>query len=615
MSKIETITANEARFPLASLTLSPLNPRQDVPEAEIAELAESIWTAGLIQSIAGLADGKGGAEIVAGGRRLRALQFLAAKHEDLATSRPELANPLVMLAADEATARIWANLENVARRDLNPAEEIRAYGKMEAAGSSAAMIARAFAVTEKHVYRRLALANLPAPVVDALAAGEINLSMAKCFTIATDETTALEVLERVKGRDMSDYHLKQLLQPQSIRSTDHRAQYLGLEAYQAAGGTISSDLFAEETLLTDVQLLSELCFAKLDAEAKDYAAANGFAWAEASTETGVYLYQLEQQGFIKLDRIEGVLTEEQAARYDELAAAFEAEALSEAESEEFAALDAITEGSYSDEQKAHSGVIFHLNHRGEVAKFEALVRKEDRAAAAAAGIIEDAKANADAPEKSPISQTLKDDLGRIVTGARQHALLRDPETLLALLAYQLSGRMGYRTALAIREDQVSNEPTQTQGYEVDPRVTAKKVDALNHFDADLVKDFKAFRKQGPEAIQAEIVNRIGALLTVSDKGLAAMLDKEAKTNVREVWTPTAANFFSRVGAPYMLALWQDLLGLKADHPTVTTFDKLKKGEKAEKLEKLFGDEATRAALGLTEKQIARIANWTPEGMI
>ena len=147
MAKHEVITATEARFPLAKLTLSAMNPRQEVPQAEVEELAESIWTAGLIQSIAGLVDTEGNAEIVAGGRRLRALKFLAEKHSDLASIRPELANPLVMLAPDATTARAWASLENVARRDLQPAEEIRAYGKMAEAGSVPSIIARAFAVT------------------------------------------------------------------------------------------------------------------------------------------------------------------------------------------------------------------------------------------------------------------------------------------------------------------------------------------------------------------------------------------------------------------------------------------------------------------------------------
>ena len=35
MAKIDTIAASEARFPLAMLTLSPMNPRQQVPQAEV----------------------------------------------------------------------------------------------------------------------------------------------------------------------------------------------------------------------------------------------------------------------------------------------------------------------------------------------------------------------------------------------------------------------------------------------------------------------------------------------------------------------------------------------------------------------------------------------------
>ena len=77
MTKQTDIIATEARFPLVNLTLSPLNPRQVVPDADVIELAQSIWDAGLIQSIAGFDLGDGTAEIVAGGRRLRALHFLA----------------------------------------------------------------------------------------------------------------------------------------------------------------------------------------------------------------------------------------------------------------------------------------------------------------------------------------------------------------------------------------------------------------------------------------------------------------------------------------------------------------------------------------------------------
>lgn len=259
MTRQTKITATEARFPLAKLTLSPLNPRQTVPQSDMIDLAESIWAAGLIQNIAGLADDKGGAGVVAGGRRLRALHYLAEQHPDMSETRPDLANPMVMLAPDRETAVAWANMENMARRDLHPAEEIRAYGKMQAAGKDAVAIACAFAVTERHVYRRLALASLPAPIIDALAAGEINLGMAACFTISDDEKLSLEVLERVRGEQWSDHQVKTLLKPDSVKGSDRRAIFVGEEAYKAAGGKIGGDLFAEETLFDTPDILDRLC--------------------------------------------------------------------------------------------------------------------------------------------------------------------------------------------------------------------------------------------------------------------------------------------------------------------------------------------------------------------
>lgn len=106
--------------------------------------------------------------------------------------------------------------------------------KWSAAGNPA-VIARAFAVTEKSVYRRLALAGLPEPVIDALAANEINLSAAACFTISADEARTLEVLEKCRGDNWSDYQIKKALKPDAVKETDRRAKFVGIEAYQAAG--------------------------------------------------------------------------------------------------------------------------------------------------------------------------------------------------------------------------------------------------------------------------------------------------------------------------------------------------------------------------------------------
>lgn len=615
MSKIDAITATEARFPLAALTLSPMNPRQTVAYSDVTELAESIWTAGLIQSLAGFADAAGHCEIVAGGRRLRALQYLAEVHPDMATTRPELANPVVMLAPDADTARTWATVENIARRDLDPAEEIRAYGKMAEAGSTPATIARAFAVTEKRVYRRLALAHLPAPVLDALAASEISLSMAQAFTICNDEALALEVLDRCRGESWSDYNLKQALKPDAVKSTDRRALFVGAEAYRDAGGTIGSDLFADTRYFEDAALLDRLFTEKLEAEALNIEDANGWKWAAPKpSEASFGWWDIDQGKMEQLRRQRGTFTEEQAARYDELAELAEAEAMDEAQQAELDALQATLEGDFTPEQKSLSGVVVYVDCQGHMQLVEGLVRPEDKAEARAAGLIASTARTEEADKpKSPISNALADDLKRAFTGARQHAALRDPDLLLALLSFQLTGKMGYRSAFGFRVEDVPNMPTtEAEGYALDARLTTPDARPADPWNADLVKAFRAFRKKGADHIMAELTRHMAAILSVSDKKLAAMIDKEVKADPREVWTPTAANFWGRVPGSYRCTVWCDLLGLKEDHPTATTFAKMKKADQCDRLEKLFTDPGFRTAQGVTEAQAERIGHWLPD---
>lgn len=621
MTKQTKITGTEARFPLAVLTLSDMNPRQNVSEQDIVDLAGSIWAAGLIQNIAGLADKQGKAEIVAGGRRLRALQYLAMQHPDMADTRPDLANPMVMLAPDAATAEVWANMENVARRDLHPAEEIRAYGKMETKGATAAIIARAFAVTENHVYRRLALANLAEPIIEALAAGEINLSMAACFTICDDEKHSLAVLEQVRpqrgvrGDHYSDHQLKNMLKPDSVKGSDRRAKFVGEEAYKEAGGRMGGDLFTEEALFDSPEILDGCFQVALEDAAKKVAEDQGWKWVEAIDRNYICTYSMGLEKFGRVYRIDGELSEYQAERYDELADLANGDALDDAGQTELATLQDIVDGDYTTDQKAHAGAFILVSHSGQLEINGGFIKPEHKRAAIEGGVLRASQHGSEtsAEPKSPISQKLADDLGRIATGARQHAALRDPEMILALLAFQLTGKSGYRRPFGLREDTVVNTPTtEAAGFAIDERLTTPASTPKDPWGSDLARGFRAFKAKGMEHITDELTRHLAALLTVDDEKLSDLIDKTVETNVREVWMPNAENFFSRVGGPYLNVLWRDLLDLAEDHPTATTFAKLKKAEKAAKLEALFCDEAVRSALNLTEKQAARIDAWLPE---
>lgn len=472
-------------------------------------------------------------------------------------------------------------------------------------------------VTEKHVYRRLKLASLHQDILDALAGDEINLSLAACFTISDDEEHSLKVLDHVRGNDFSEHQLKRMLKPDVAKPTDRRAIFVGRDAYLEAGGRITNDLFTEQSLFDDPETLQSCFVTALETAARELQSGEGWSWVEAIELPYFSSFDMNVEKFGRVYREEGILTKDEEARLDELQKQVEDPSLDDAQFDdihrEIEALEAIVEGDYTTEQKAVSGAYVYVDNNGSLRVAAGFIKPEQKADAIKAGVLQGSNhGSSQKKEKSPFSQTLVDDMNRVQTGATQHAMLRDPELLLDLLAYQLSHDLSYKAPLSINTPSVPNSPTTgKEGYTLDTRLTDNP--PRDMWDArDLGASFRAFRKKGPDHVRAELMRFLAAQYTGGDDKLGELARKATKPNVREVWTPTAANFFSRVGAKYLYALWIELLDLAPDHPSATTFDKLKKGDKANKLDALFNDKDTRSALNLTPAQEERIAAWVPE---
>jgi ParB family chromosome partitioning protein len=105
---------------------------------------------------------------------------------------------------------------------------------------------------------------------------------------------------------------------------------------------------------------------------------------------------------------------------------------------------------------------------------------------------------------------------------------------------------------------------------------------------------------------------LAALVDPVGDGLADLIDETIKLDVRSYWTPTAENTFGRVTSGYLDTLWQEFLGRSEDHPSVTTFKRLKKREKADRLEAMIGSREVQDAQGLSEAQRAVLAGWRPD---
>ena len=241
-----------------------------------------------------------------------------------------------------------------------------------------------------------------------------------------------------------------------------------------------------------------------------------------------------------------------------------------------------------------------------------LVKRADKKVAIEAGILKESMHNGKGKPKADYSQKLVDDLNAIKLGARQNAMVNKAEMLLDLLAFQLSGVTGYNQVLGMRFDHPRNQPETETGFSLDDRLTAPREVSYGRFDTDLGQEFVKFQAKGKKHRNAELSRHLAALLMGGDDALSAMIDVTSGANIRNVWTPTAENFFKRVNGAYLENLHQNMLGMKSDHKEVKVFAKLKKGEKATYLEKIFGDENTRKAVGLDADQIARIDAWLPD---
>lgn len=619
MTKQQTIQTNDAsavilQIPLEMLTLSDLNPRKAVSEAHIASLADSIERFGLIHNLAGLMDEDGKVGIVAGGCRLRAIQLIVERSKN----HPFATIP-VKLAANAAEAEDWASAENATREDMTPADEIRAFGRMKSRGASVPEIALAFAVTEARVYQRLALAGLPEPVLDALAAGEISLGTAKAFTLSDDETLTLGILDQVKGQAVSETAIKNALHPDAIKASDRRAKFVGIEAYEAEGGAVTRNLFSDEVFLASPALLDRLFAEKLETARADLIEAQGWAWADARRDSWFNYYDLDQMKLARIYPIEGELTEAEAEEYDELADLANSDVFDEDGEERLATLQAILDGDYSEDQKAHAGGIILVNGSGKLEMTAGLVRPEDKRAAIEAGVLQAPQSSKSDAPKSPYSQKLTADMQAIRLASVQAALLAKPELVLDLLGFGLSDASGsFESVFGIRLDRPTNVPSVEDGFTHELRLN-HGTDPSEYWQQgtrveDLSEALATFRESGKKTRNAKITEAITRTLPyhAGDPAFFNLIADEAGADIRKHWTPTAENFFSRVSAPYLIDLMCEFLDCDARDDRVVTFAKLKKAEKSEKMEKLVSDPTTQKLMGLTPEQKDKLDKWVPD---
>ena len=380
-------------IPLPRLALASENVRKTPPDAQAdAALKASIAAFGLLENLVVRPDepDEDGGErfaVVAGGRRLKAMQALV-EDKVFDADRPV---PCQVRSSDAEPGEV-SLAENVVRIAMHPADQVTAFAKLVEAGQSVSAIAARFGASERIVEQRLRLGNAAPELLDAYRADEIDLEVLKAFAVTTDRERQMAVWEQVsaQGYRPSAGQVKRLLTEERVPGRTAVARFVGVEAYEAAGGPIMRDLFAHDdesgVWFEDPVLLAKLATGKLQAAADELA--TRWKWATAMIE-------VEWSDTARYGRIEpqpGTPTDDERAeidklqtRHDELVNLDDEDWTEElvAEGERIEArLDEI-EGAvearavFRREDLAMAGCVVTVGHDGAMQLIQGLVKPED----------------------------------------------------------------------------------------------------------------------------------------------------------------------------------------------------------------------------------------------
>ena len=384
-------TKNLILVPLSRLVLRPTGRNvRKTPRMSIPELAASIQRVGLLQNLIVIASADGeDYEVVAGGRRLAALKLLAKKHR----ISKEWEVPCLLVA--DGTARTASLTENVQREAMHPADQFEAFAALVAEGRPIEDIAADFSVTPLVVQRRLKLANVSPRLMADYRADAVSLDQLMALSITDDHAAQESAFYDAPQWQRHPSHLRERLTEREIDAYRHPlVRFVGLDSYEAAGGGIRRDLFAEGdagVYLNDAALLERLAQDKLAGIAATVRA-EGWAWVDATpgvTHADLHAFQRAPRERREPNKREAARIEKLQAKMQEVAEAVDAamdaddedkaDALQEEGETLGEQLQALEDGlqDYGANVKAAAGAIVTIDRNGEAVIHRGLMREAE----------------------------------------------------------------------------------------------------------------------------------------------------------------------------------------------------------------------------------------------
>jgi ParB family transcriptional regulator, chromosome partitioning protein len=590
--------SNLFEIPLNKLFVWEGNVRKTGIESGLDELAASIAAHDLINPLVVRKAPKGRYAIIAGQRRFLALKRLAAAGT---LERNALVSCAVRTGNDDDSEISLA--ENVVRVAMHPADQFEAWRGLIDKGAGVPEIAARFGVAESTVKKRLALARVSPRIFALYRDGGLDLETLQAFTVTDDHALQESVWQNLPASQRDQPRaIRQALTEGEAPASDRRVRFVGLDAYEAAGGAVRRDLFDADNggYVQDIALLDALVLRKLEAVAEDVRA-EGWQWVEARPSFD----WTDRQAFEEGDTIEAALpgdiraeADALTAEYDDLSERFnggenldgDMEARMQTIEQRLEQIEAMTR-VWPEEVKARAGAVVYLS-RGAASEIErGLIRQEDAAEQdggdGESGDMQEPGAEA---ERSPYPASLIADLSAQRTAALRIATARSPDIALAAAVHALATSAFYQSgdgALKLRLVRHSLDGL-IRDHDASPAVQAfeaecERVRVILPEDESALWDWclTAKRKALLEVLAVAVACGIDAVESRNNpnrngaahgKALAAALGLD----MADWYRPDAAGYFGRIGKTAILA---DLESIR-QAPHAPAWLKLKKPELA-----------------------------------
>ncbi|GAA5666625.1 hypothetical protein Brsp07_05139 [Brucella sp. NBRC 14130] len=640
-------------IPFNRIRLSDSNVRETDVEAGLDDLTHDIdRREDIVQGINVRAildaDGNetGDFETPAGGRRFRAIARLVEAGRFPADGLV----PCLVKKADAKTSAVDDSLaENMLRLGLHPLDQFRAFKRMFDDGMTKEEIADAYRTTPRYITQRMRLASVSPALLEVYARNGMPLAMLEAFTVNPDHARQEQVWEAVqRSYNVQPWQVRQLLTETTVPTDDKRVRFVGVEAYEQAGGAMLRDLFSENDggWLEDVGLLDRLVSEKLKAIADDVAA-EGWKWVAVET-SHPYGYD---NGLREITgSFADLIDEERVARdalrneYDDIESEYsEHDELPEEIDRRLGEIEAALEDFekrpviYDPAEVARAGVFISIDRDGEPVIERGYVRPEDepiadagdgenenavtaagndgdvqRAVITIGGQPVETEDDDDDDGIKPLPERLVIELTAHRTVALQEALANNPHVAMtALLHRMVMERYHYSAPTGCLEVSVRHRYLSSQGSDLADSPSVKAIgERFDAWKADLPSDeaalwdwIAALDEASRMALLAHCVSYgVNALYErpnphsasgISQHGLDRRLagaDRIARATAMDMvldagWRPTVENYLGRVTKTQILAAVREGAGERA----AQLIDHLKKGDMAKEAERLLAD--------------------------